>query len=269
MSALASFILAAAARMERGRGEYAAQVKLAAPPEDATSLAAVDQSLDHWLALAAEVRAGDQRRRACFLLGRITFSLCECLAGPALDGIWLELIPPAAVALRPRRVEYEEDGVIEADLVFDLWVDADALAAGDDPVGFGKSLEALLTPLVEGLHQRSRLARAAFWREAADWLAASLLNQGKELDRVEAAMSAATQVIRQTGLRLANRQTDFLQVTLPERPDIAEWFRERGGCCRVYTSPGEEHCTTCVLRDRDSRIERLREHLRLQHGLTT
>lgn len=269
MSALGRSILAAAELAAGPRGEWASRVSLGPRAADAVPLGSVDLVLDDWLATAAECRAGDARRRAAFLMGRIAFAVTECLGGPALDGLWLAAIPGHAVALRPRRVDWEEDGETGTDIAFDLWIDATALEAGSDASAFGAALETLLTPLVEGLHRRSRLARSALWREVADSLSASLLNQGKDAGRVEEAMAAATAVFRRKGLRFSNPQTGFLHVALPERPDISEWFRERGGCCRIYTLAGEDYCTTCVLRDRDSRTERLRDYLRTKHGLTS
>ncbi|WP_404379175.1 (2Fe-2S)-binding protein [Caenispirillum salinarum] len=267
MSMLGTHILAAAARAAGPQGETATRVHMGKPPEDAVTLGTLEPVLDDWIAKAAGSRESDIRMRAMFLMGGLSFSLSEVLAGPALDGIWLSDIPAAAVAARPWYMTYGGDGATEQVQLFDLWIDADALGAGTGPDGFGRAFEGLLAPLVEELHRRSRLSRAAFWREAADSLTASLLIHGKEAGREEAAMAAALQLVRQKGSKLANRQTGFIRVDLPERPDIAEWFRERGGCCRSYTSPGVEYCLTCVLRDRASRVDRLRDHLRRKHGL--
>ena len=77
-------------------------------------------------------------------------------------------------------------------------------------------------------------------------------------------MEQARALLRQRGSKLFNKQTDFEWISLPEAPQIGDWMRVRGGCCRYYTAPAADaaYCTTCVLRDGDSRRERYRDYLR-------
>jgi ferric iron reductase protein FhuF len=148
--------------------------------------------------------------------------------------------------------------------VFDLTVDTDQVTASgmrnDD--AFLCALTELCEHMVDRLHARSGLAKAALWRILGDSLAGAFLANGKELGCADAAQDIALPLLRRRGTPFFSRQTGFTRIALPEAPEIHGSFRVRGGCCRYYTLPDGEYCTTCVLRDDKSRTARLTEYLR-------
>ena len=218
--------------------------------------------------------AADDKLAAAYLMGHVGHALADLLAGLWLDGVALARVAPEAVALAPRWVAWEDDeGRERQSVVQDLALDAEAVEPvpeGASPEAeaeaFQDAFEALHAPLVERLRARSRLSRGALWRLVGDGLAAAMLEGGKRRGEAERAMALARAIVGRRGQPLHSRQTGFVLVTLPEGapPETAlaaEWFRARGGCCRYYTTPGGEYCTTCVLRAPESRDARLRDYL--------
>jgi FhuF 2Fe-2S C-terminal domain len=110
------------------------------------------------------------------------------------------------------------------------------------------------------------LGPAAQWRLVGDGLSGALLEQGKALGQVPGAIALAREILSVKGTKLWAKQGDFVEIVLPG-PDVTgpararDWFRLRGGCCRFYTTEGGDYCSTCVLRDRDDQISRLRTYL--------
>ncbi len=209
---------------------------------------------------------GDAKLAAAYLIGTVSYSICEPLAGLALHGLWLAAAKPDAISLSERFVHWEEDGEKGVSLAFDLNINESAVAFVDVPAthGLAMTLEQLHAPLIETLHRISGLSWSALWRLVSDSLASAFLEHGRAIGRAEPAIDHARITLRDRGSKLFNKQTDFEWVTLPEAPKIGDWMRIRGGGCRYYTSSGEDaaYCTTCVLRPADSRRERYRDYLR-------
>ncbi|SHI99144.1 (2Fe-2S)-binding protein [Wenxinia saemankumensis] len=250
------------------RGAYSARGRVGTAPEAALRLDAPSPAvLEAWLAAErARAPGGDDRLAAAYLLGSVAFSVSEILAALVLRGVLPGVLPGAAVVAR--RARWEKNGESGEGIAYDMVFADGALVACPDPAaGFGAALIALFAPLVAALQPRSGLSRGALWRLVGDGLSAALLARGKETGREEAAMGIASAILRDRASPLQSRQTGFVEVSAPGRPGIREWFRVRGGCCRYYTSAGGEYCTTCVLRDEESRRARLEEYLRRKHGL--
>lgn len=262
--------------------EWASRLSLGPHPAGAlpfAEIAAGGPALERCLADVVHGEAGaDDKLAAAYLMGHVGHGLADLLAGLWLGGAALARVPPEAVAFAPRWVPWEDDeGRERLGVVHDLALDARAVTpmpedAPSEAVAeaFQDLFEALHAPLVERLHARSRLSRGALWRLVGDGLTASMLEwgkgQGKASGEAERAMALARGIVGRRGRPLHSRQTGFVLVTLPEGapPETAlaaDWFRARGGCCRYYTTPGGEYCTTCVLRPPQSRDARLRNHL--------
>ncbi|MCF2872031.1 hypothetical protein L0664_13230 [Octadecabacter sp. G9-8] len=209
---------------------------------------------------------GDAKLAAAYLIATVSWNVCEPLAGLALRGLWIVAAKQDAIALSERFVHWEQDREKGVSLTFDLTINETAVAFADVPAPreFAKVLEQLHAPLIETLHRVCGLSRSALWRLVSDSLASAFLEQGRAIDQAEIAIGRARRILRDRGSKLFNKQTNFEWISLPEAPDIGDWMRLRGGCCRYYTSgrSDAEYCTTCVLRSADSRRDRYRDHLR-------
>lgn len=259
-----------AARLPRLRDAYSAHLHAGTTPREALRLDAPDTGLvEAWLTAEAQAQKGaDDKLAAAYLLGRIAFAVCEVLAALALEGLQPARLAPDAVALTARRALWHLDGQSGEGRAYDIVLAEARLVPCSAPSAvLGAALPELFAPLVRHLVPRSGLSRGALWRLVGDALSGALLLQGKHAGRAEEAMEIADAVLRDRESPLHSRQTGFFRIDLPERPDIAEWFRARGGCCRYYTTEGGAYCSTCVLRDSKSREALLRAHLRRKHGL--
>lgn len=234
---------------------------------DAVPLGAVpDYVLRQWMADATAQDAGaDTKCAAAYLIGDLADAICHILAGLVLQDYWLFTADPGVIGMLPRFVRWERDGARGVSLCFDLCVPPKAMTfkAAADPHHFAHALSNIFAPVVEQLQQASGLGQAALYRLVGDSLAAACLAHGRAMRAEQEAMAIAMAILRHPGTKLHNRQVRFDHVALPEAPGIDAWFRIRGGCCRAYTRPGKhDYCTTCVLRDDDSRHAKLRDHLR-------
>ncbi|NJL94993.1 MAG: (2Fe-2S)-binding protein, partial [Anaerolineae bacterium] len=71
--------------------------------------------------------------------------------------------------------------------------------------------------------------------------------------------------VKAPGSPLNNRQLHFLTVRDGAHQQT---FRARGGCCRYYTLPEGDFCTTCVMRGRADQEARLLAYLHSQFAHT-
>lgn len=220
--------------------------------------------LASWLAAEAGLVAGaDRKLAASYLLGNLAFALSEVLGGLALQGVLPRVSAPGTVAIAARRELWEADGQTGTAMVYDVVLgEARPTAIKDPAVALRAATTRLLRTLVRALEGYARLSTGALWRLVGDSLSAALLMHGKHTSRERDAMEIALAILREGDSPLRAPQTHFVDVSLPERPGIAEWFRIRGGCCRAYTAQDGAYCATCVLRDETSRIAMLRDHLR-------
>lgn len=253
------------------RGRFASRVTWG-KASTGVPLDAVDgPRLDRWL--AAEIGGiprADAKLAAACLTRSLAWALADPLGGLALVGTAITALPAGAIRLTERRVGYETDSVSKSMPVYDTAFDVSRIEFSDktpDGADVSRVLCEHLAPLLAGISQRAGLGRAALWRVAGDALAAALLGYGKALSDEDRAMRLALSILRQPGSPLTSRQAGFFRLDLPEAPHIGEWFRARGGCCRVYTTEGGEYCSTCVLRDKASRDRKLCAFLRRKHGL--
>ncbi|QQA44231.1 (2Fe-2S)-binding protein [Pelagovum pacificum] len=244
---------------------FSSRVSFEAPETDSLWLARPDESrLEAWLDRQKQDAAGaDDKLAAAYLMGRIGWAISTVFCPLGLSD---ELPPLAAeaVTLVPREEAWSYEGESGSAVIYDLSLRRTPLRCptSGPAASIAQLHVSLLSPIVAAISARTRLAPAALWRIVGDGMAAALLEAGMRHGVREAAMQIALDILRDRSGPLYSRQTGFEEVTLPDRPDCAEWVRLRGGCCRFYTSDGGEYCTTCVLRDDDSRRMRLIADLR-------
>lgn len=130
-------------------------------------------------------------------------------------------------------------------------------------------IERCFQPVVEAIHARTGLSRAALWRLAADAVAGRFLDAGRRFGKVEPAKASAMRILKAPGSPLANRQLHYFDLTVLDRhqQDFSYTFRQRGGCCRFYLVEGGELCSTCVLKAPAERDEELRLAMRRHLGV--
>jgi hypothetical protein len=235
-------------------------------------LAADTATLVDWLEdELREVPGADSKLAAASLVGSVAWSVCRTLGYLHLAGLG-GAIGSADVALSRRRVPWEEDGECGVATIYDTTVRHDlSWTSFPDAADLGRTVTTVHAPLVEATHRQSRLSKGALWRLVGDSLSGALLELGKSLGEPERAMAVARAILDDRSSPLRSRQTSFVRIEVPEirtvtGEPLAEWFRARGGCCRYYTSEGGEYCTTCVLRDPESRDARLTDYLRRIHA---
>jgi len=265
-------LLVAFDRQPKTRDAFSARVSFGAAPSGGMSLGQPDMdTLADWLAAeVADVARPDDKLAAAYLINSLSWAVTEPLGWLALEAAVVPEITPASVTLTSRRQTWEEDGETGVATAYDMVIDPDGLGAAQQvvtPQVLGTLVSELFAPLVSTVAKRSGLSRGALWRLIGDGLSATLLAQGMATDVEDHAMEIARTVLADKASPLFSRQTGFVRVALPERPDIAEWFRARGGGCRYYTLDDGHYCTTCVLRDANSRDARLQAYLRRKNGI--
>lgn len=229
-----------------------------APDAGFPSLALLDAAhegmLEQWLSATGQLAPGiDRKTAASYLLSILTWQL-----GQALGALYLSRLPLAPFGPQQVGVRHTLAGAPGAQaLDFDFCVQLDAHGSPLDRKAMSASLVALLTPLLEGLHRRTRLARRAMWALATDGISAGFLSFGKRVGEANLAMAEAEAILRRPDLPLHNTRWRFVTV---ESGGRSEAFRLRGGCCRLYLG-GHPFCTTCVLRDEPDQLARLRAYL--------
>lgn len=228
----------------------------------------------------------DEKGQVAFLVGDTAYYLFTAIAALYLGEGLLPSLGASDLAFSEHEVYWEEageSGTYTALAVHLLSTRCRAFAPrhlieGAIPVASQEALrddlrcqlEQLYQPLIEQLHQRHRLGKAAQWRLVADALAAAFLNVGRQLGDEVAAREEAMALIKHPGSPLNNRQTGYFEVTLtaphlPEKVLARQHFRARGGCCRYYTSDAATYCSTCVLLPEPERHLRLSTYLKQQY----
>lgn len=228
-----------------------------------------DGHLDHLLADALiEEPGGDVKLAAAYLIEMVSRAICEPIVGLAMSGWWLTSAAPGSIGIHRRMAQWEDDGETGECVVFDVAMNVHQTQFTNvsAPITLAESLQIQLSPLVKALRHRSGLSEAALWRLVSDSLASAFLEHGTTLTSAQNAIADARLILRNKATKLSNKQTDFEWVALPEAPETGDWMRVRGGCCRYYTTPRDDadYCTTCVLRDAESRRARYQDYLRRQ-----
>lgn len=143
------------------------------------------------------------------------------------------------------------------------------LEDADDGERFRIEIEQHFRPVIEAIHARTRLSRAALWRLASDSIAGRFLDSGQRLGTVETATASAMRILKAPGSPLANRQLHFFDLSVLDKNqrNFSYTFRQRGGCCRFYLVEGGEYCPTCVLKAPVERDEELRLAMRRHLGV--
>ncbi len=143
------------------------------------------------------------------------------------------------------------------------------LSDAADNERFRYETERHFRPVVEVLHARTTLSKAALWRLAADAIAGQFLEFGRQSREVEAIKTAAMHILKMPGSPLNNRQLHYFDLTVLDKQDEAfsYTFRQRGGCCRYYLVKDGELCPTCVLKAPIARDEELRLAMRRHLGV--
>ncbi len=231
-------------------------------PVSPAGLATDATRLNRWLAEHRRLHPGmDLKAAAAFLIGGVAWELGEALAPAVLAGLPSRLPGPDTARLRLAWALYDEDD--EAEPTITYRVQLDGREAALEPAALRIAFEATHAPLVGALAQRTGLSRSAWWRQVTDSLSAALLEASQEAGEPERGQALARATLGERTSPLFNRQWGFFEVEAchPGGAPVREWFRARGGCCRYYTADGGEYCSTCVLRDPQSRDERLRAWL--------
>lgn len=217
--------------------------------------AASDGMLEAWLSATRELAPGiDRKTAASYLLSILTWQLGQVLGALYLSRLPLPRFGPEHVGVHHALVGSPGAQAIDFDFCFRF----DGTGIPLDREAMSASLVALLTPMLEALHSRTRLARRAMWALIADGISAGFLSFGKRVGEAGFAMAEAEAILRRPDLPLHNTRWRFVTI---EGGGRSEAFRLRGGCCRLYLGGGHPFCTTCVLRDEPDQIARLQAYL--------
>ena len=143
------------------------------------------------------------------------------------------------------------------------------LQAQDDIESFRFEIESHFQPVIEAIHRRAQLSKAALWRLVADAIAGRFLDSGRRFGNVETAKAAAMTILKVPGSPLANRQLCYFDLTVlnKNQQEFSYTFRQRGGCCRYYQIEPGHMCPTCVLKTPEERDEELRLAMRQHLGV--
>lgn len=264
---------AAFARLPAPADDWEGRHSLGLRPEGAATLADLaggGSVLERLVALKqAQTLGGDVRMGCAYLIGDLGWEVGGFLGSLWLAGWQVADVDPAAVAITSRALAWERDGEAGVAQVLDLTFDPAGLAAGGSgPADLARVIEGLHAGAIAALARQTGLGAVAQWRLVSDGVAGALVHQGRAMGCVDRAVDLARAVVGEAATRLQSRKVEIVQVHHPRRPDIADWFRLRGGCCRYYTASGEAgvYCTTCVHRNRDDQIARLADYLDRSHA---
>jgi hypothetical protein len=213
-------------------------------------------AFDDWLAGTASLAEGtDPKTAAAYLISILTWRLGEIFGALYLEGTDLPALTADDLGATLTVV-----GAPDArDIRFGFHIGAAGGGSAFDRAGMKGSILAVHRPLVAALNRRTGLSQGALWRLVTDGMTNGFLVHGKLTGGVDFARAEA-EAIFGGGSPLANRQWRFVRVA-PEN-HAPEWFRLRGGCCRLYRTQGGGYCTTCVLRDEAEQVARLETFMR-------
>lgn len=234
-----------------------------------------DSALGEFLAFEQSLNGGTDLRTAGALLITDYGYILAAAAVPLFTGFGLVPdLSPASVALSFYTTEGLHDGKTHRVRRAHVRLLEERLWRGrmeDDAAGerFRAELERHFLPVIDAVHARTRLSKAALWRLVADAIAGHFLEFGRRFGDVVAARTAAMRILKMPGSPLDNPQLHYFDLTVLDRNEQAfsYTFRQRGGCCRFYLVDGGELCPTCVLKAPAERDEELRLAMRRHLGV--
>lgn len=251
---------AAIAALAQQRAELGLHV---APPPASLDLAALahdDETLGRWLTMTASIASGiDGRTAAAYLLSIFVWRFGEILATLHMRGSSLPHLGAGDV-LVAMSVGGQGAG---RDIRFGVHLDVPPDGVPGDIATLRRSVVDIHRPLVAALHRLTGLPETALWRLVGDGMSGGFLEYGKQHGSVVPAMAAARQLLSASPLH--NRQWSFVEIAPAGL--ASEWFRLRGGCCRLYMTDDGTYCSTCVLEPRATQVARLESLLRRRAGL--
>lgn len=206
--------------------------------------------LDRWLADTATLSPGmDDKTAAAYLLSIFVWRLGQIIGALYLDRVALPVF--GALDLLAD-METQGEGR-SRDIRFRYALKQGGPGNATDRDKLAASIVSIHQPLVNALHFRTRLSKRALWRLTTDGMAEGLLDHGRHTGGEERAMTEATAILAAPPLH--NPQWRFVEIDVEGKR--RRWFRLRGGCCRLYLTPGADYCTTCVVRPHGEQVARL------------
>ncbi|MEN0118602.1 MAG: hypothetical protein AAGD15_17890 [Agrobacterium cavarae] len=167
--------------------------------------------------------------------------ICAATTVPLFVGFGLvPELAPASVALSSYTKQMY-DGKIYPSRRAHMGFDEAGILHGrlDDPADgdlFRIGIEKHFHLVVDRVHAKTKLSRAAHWRLVGDAIAQRFLDASLRFDAIEAANAAAICILKTPASPLANRELHHVNLTQYDRHGkaVRETFRQRGGCCRFY-----------------------------------
>ncbi len=224
-----------------------------------------DTAMDEFLAFEQSRYARtDPKTAGAFLMNDYAYIFAATTV-PLFVGFGLvPELAPASVTLSLYTKKQLHDGKIYPSRRAHMGFDEAGIRHGrlDDPADgdfFRIGIEKHFHLVVDRVHAKTKLSRAALWRLVGDAIAQRFLDAGLRFDAVEAANAAAMRILKTPASPLANRELHYFNLTQYDRygKAVVETFRQRGGCCRFYLVEGGTYCSTCVLKSPRNRDEEL------------
>lgn len=225
---------------------------------------------------SAHYRTAERRTCGSFFIGDYAWYMPAAAIASYLAERRVPDLAPSNMALRYRTCTWEEDGQTgESERLDVRFLNGRFAALPNDPAAddpdalvlpdldalrtwLRTRLEAHLAPLIDSVCTHTGLGKRAQWNLVADACAALFLYAGKALGDPARGQSEGLAFVKADGSPLHNPDTGYITL---EWAGHCETFRTRGGCCRSYTRPDSDKCTTCVLRPAEERHQRLRDYL--------
>jgi hypothetical protein len=208
----------------------------------------------------------DIRTQAAYLMNGLSWQLCSVLAWLDLRGMAFDDVSAGKLRVNEWLEQGEHEGK-PYHYVRYQWHLPELIKAAESTTAatVGEVVVALQQPIVQAVNEQSGLSKGALWRLVGDSLSYAYLYLGQQLGQAEYAMQRAQTLIELIGKPLANRQWRFqyYEATSKESSSqtVGEWYRLRGGCCRYYTLPEGEYCSTCVHLSDEQRQQRITAEL--------
>lgn len=228
----------------------------------------------------------DARTQASFFINDYSWYITEAAIGSYLLAKRVPDLSAENIALRFSTYMWHEDGESgEAERIDVRFLSGRFACLPDDPAAdhsnaqvlpnlgalrerLRTTLEAHLTPIIDCIHEQTRLSRHAQWLLVADACAAQFLNIGRQLNIEEYGKAEGLAFIQVPHSPMNNDKTGYIRLQYDEHCDT---FRTRGGCCRYYTvsETGDDYCSTCVLRKPENRDAKLLAYMQKKYTVAS